>query len=141
MRVTWAVPCRYAEELDDLTLLIVGAGQHARVVPELPFDVPVYLGLCLAAPAHEWDEEHSFAIRMKHPDSHEIDVEEFPWPEERGVHPRGHPNWDFYLKFFTTHVIPADEVGGYVLDVMVDGLTRASVPILVHLYDAELAPE
>jgi hypothetical protein len=118
--------------MGDGTLTITGAGQNTVLVPAFPQEVGIFLAINLAAPAHEWDDEHQLSVRLRHPDMHVIGEQAFPWPEERGVNPEGDPSWDFYMALATFHLIPADADGGYQLEVVVDEHMRAAVPVIIH---------
>ena len=131
MRIDWALPCRYAEALEDGTATLVGAALDSIWLPELPGDVDLTLMLRVAAPPDEFEEPHRLDVRVIAPDRGEqpaISIEFGPLERPALLH----PGMEGGLSVPAELAWPAEEYGLYTLELYLDGQRQRSIPILVR---------
>jgi hypothetical protein len=131
MRIDWALPCRYAETLEDGTATLIGATLDSIWLPELPGDVDVYLVVRVAAPPDEFEEQHRLEVRVVAPDRSEQQAMQIEFgPLERPA--LLHPGMEGGLSVVAQLGWPAEEYGLWTLELYLDGQRQRSIPILAR---------
>lgn len=132
MQVVWAIPCRFAEATPDGTATIVGAGLDSVWLPEVPADVGVFVMLRVAGAAYEFEEPHTFAMRLVDPQSDEHNLLSLEFGPMAEPPPLLHPGMDPGILVPVAIGWRAEHFGLYTLEIYIDDRRERSVAILVR---------
>jgi len=137
-RVDWAIPCRYAEENAGLAT-IVGAGIDRLHVSELPGQVGVLIALRIVLREDELGHEHEIAFTLYDPTMAEVAHLDGHFSAE--AHPAKEPGWETGMITPTAHNFAVTEYGTYSLEVLIDGHSEKTIPLLIREPQATPQPD
>lgn len=129
MRIAWAVPCRYAEVVENVAH-ILGGGISVVHVPEVPTTVGLFVALCIGGSEHELgeDQQHIVSARALNPAHEEILPQlDIPFAAPHWGPAGGESTFVLPLQ----PVMPISEFGLHMLEFNIDGRSTTTVPINV----------